>query len=220
MKKIIDELKKEWLLRLFFVLALLGGASVFLRCLWPVSVVIIILINLYLFFVLLVAAIRCDAEEKYFDEDFGKEAIKRFFPIRTAALLIVGLIFIALVTSYAGIYRQAPDGSFSVPPAHPSQTINRPINALYFSVVTISTVGFGDFTPVSSCQKLIVMWEIASGILLFVCSFSFLISRIASFKSVRRASPTDPPKKEEIMKAIAELQTKAEALAELVDKLP
>ena len=40
------------------------------------------------------------------------------------------------------------------------------MSAVYFSAVTIATVGYGDFQPTKWYSKLVVMMEIASGILL------------------------------------------------------
>lgn len=56
------------------------------------------------------------------------------------------------------------------------------ISALYFSVVTITTVGFGDIHAVSDIAKLIVVTEILFGVVYTV----FLFSIIASFLLKRR----------------------------------
>jgi hypothetical protein len=53
------------------------------------------------------------------------------------------------------------------------------ISALYFSVVTISTVGYGDITPMGSLCKFLVMVEILLGNLFTILIFSSLVSFIS-----------------------------------------
>lgn len=48
------------------------------------------------------------------------------------------------------------------------------ITALYFSLTTISTVGFGDIHPLSKLSKIIVMSEISLGLTYTVFIFSIL----------------------------------------------
>lgn len=47
-------------------------------------------------------------------------------------------------------------------------------NAVYFSITTIATVGYGDITPLSVAAKTAVMAEILTGILYVVFLFSLL----------------------------------------------
>ena len=58
-----------------------------------------------------------------------------------------------------------------------TQVIQKPFEALYFSIVTISTIGFGDIIPINRCGRLLVFSEIAIGIALLVFFFGILISR-------------------------------------------
>lgn len=51
----------------------------------------------------------------------------------------------------------------------------RPIDfalALYFSIVTLSTIGYGDITPMTNTARLIVMGEIIVGVVLMLLAFS------------------------------------------------
>ena len=51
-------------------------------------------------------------------------------------------------------------------------------NAIYFSVTTIATVGYGDVTPHSVAAKTAVMIEILMGLLYVVFLFSLLADSI------------------------------------------
>ncbi|MDJ0950807.1 MAG: ion channel [Alphaproteobacteria bacterium] len=55
------------------------------------------------------------------------------------------------------------------------QELNFP-DALYFSAVTLSTVGYGEMTPASDLTKVIVSVQIVSGVLLLLFGFSEIIS--------------------------------------------
>lgn len=55
------------------------------------------------------------------------------------------------------------------------KAIQKPFEALYFSLVSISTTGFGDIMPINRCGKILAFSEIAIGVLLLVVFFSILI---------------------------------------------
>lgn len=57
------------------------------------------------------------------------------------------------------------------------KAIQKPFEALYFSIFTFSTAGFGDIVPINRCGKILVFSEIAIGILLLVIFFGIFISR-------------------------------------------
>jgi voltage-gated potassium channel len=55
------------------------------------------------------------------------------------------------------------------------------IDSLYFSLVTLTTVGYGDIVPLTEFARKIVMLEIVSGFLVLIGAFPLLISRISNF---------------------------------------
>ena len=57
------------------------------------------------------------------------------------------------------------------------KAIQKPFEALYFSIVTISTTGFGDIIPINSCGRILVFSEVTIGILLLVVFFEIFISK-------------------------------------------
>ncbi len=54
-------------------------------------------------------------------------------------------------------------------------TLKEPLDALYFAVTTVTTVGFGDVTPATTSGKLLAMLMMFTGTMIFV-SFTALVS--------------------------------------------
>ena len=52
--------------------------------------------------------------------------------------------------------------------------------AIYFSVVTITTTGYGDITPASGLARAAACWEIFTGLLYQVFIFSLAASLVAA----------------------------------------
>lgn len=69
-------------------------------------------------------------------------------------------------------------------------------DSLYFSIVTLSTVGYGDITPASDAVRVISSFQIVCGVLLLLFGFNelFTYSRERRDKS-RRASPSGATRK-------------------------
>jgi hypothetical protein len=60
----------------------------------------------------------------------------------------------------------------------PKETLATPTDALYFSTVTITTVGYGDFAPRGNAEWLVI-WELGSGAMLLLMILPALASRLA-----------------------------------------
>ncbi len=60
------------------------------------------------------------------------------------------------------------------------------LDAVYFSVITISTVGYGDITPKTDAGKLITIFYVLCGLGLFVATASSIADRIISRASTHR----------------------------------
>jgi voltage-gated potassium channel len=54
------------------------------------------------------------------------------------------------------------------------------LEAVYFSAVTITTVGYGDFTPTSTMSQLFVVYEIFVGLVLLVIAFGAYVGGVSS----------------------------------------
>jgi hypothetical protein len=149
---------------LSFVSAI-GMTSVFGGC-RLLAWIAIVISDLYLFIVLLLAALRAE------DDDFLDRHpwITRFFPRKTTGIFIAALLFLAIVSGFAGLYVGAevfPSGK-------------TPLDALYISFFIM---GFTDYSPAPGYGQLVVIAQLVSGVLLLAALFPIHISRISSFKS-------------------------------------
>jgi len=93
-----------------------------------------------------------------------------FFPRRTAGLLVVALLFVAVLSGFAGLYVGTNVFAANKPP----------LDAFYISVFTLALT---DYSPKAGYGQVVVMMEVVSGVLLIVALFPLLISRISAFKS-------------------------------------
>jgi hypothetical protein len=160
------ETRKDVVLIVIFSLAsAIGVTSVFggYRLLAWIAIVIS---DLYLSTVLLLAAFR--AEDDAFLNRHPWTA--RFFTRKPAGILIVTLLLLAIVFGFAGLYVGSDVFSSS----------KTPLDAIY---VSLFILGFTDFSPKPGYGQVVVICQLASGVLLLFASFPLLISRISSFKS-------------------------------------
>lgn len=56
-----------------------------------------------------------------------------------------------------------------------NQPLRDPLTALYFSLITIVSIGYGDYYPIHPISKLLVMYEIINGLLLLAVSFTVYV---------------------------------------------
>ena len=87
--------------------------------------------------------------------------------------IFIGILFtlFAIVFVYSGLIYQVEH------PANP-EVFNTFVDAMYFSIVTMTTVGFGDVTPISQIGRLLTVLMILTGIALIPWQVSELIKRI------------------------------------------
>ncbi len=161
------------LILVIFSMGALGMLSVFCEIYW-LSWVSIGVVDTYLFAILLVAAMRADTKNKTYS--FDTKAIY-LFPSRTGGVFVVLFCMLAIVSSFAGFFLSL-EGTENFKP-----DIKEEIDALYFSLVTMTTVGYGDIAPTSESARLYIIGEIGSGFLLLFGVFPLLISRISDFGS-------------------------------------
>src|SRR5207249_4140522 len=152
------------LIVIFALVSAIGMASVFLGCRFLAWIVRAIS-ELYLSIVLLFAARRSD-DDGFLDRHSW---ITRFFPRKTAGILVVTLLFLSVVSGFAGLY--VGTEVFS--------SIKTPLDALYISSFTLALT---DYSPKPGYGQLVVLGQLVSSILLLVALFPLLISRISTFK--------------------------------------
>lgn len=134
------------------------------------AVVSVIMTDFYLALILILSAYRSDKSDVV-----CPPWIKNFFPSRIIGLLMVVLLVGTLIVSFAGLYYNYRESIYF----HGS--IETWSDAMYFSFVTFTTLGYGEIYPILPETKKLVMWQLASGMLLLFGVFPLLISRISSF---------------------------------------
>ena len=82
-----------------------------------------------------------------------------------------------LIRSYAGLTLNFAFICFFLPSSMYDTPIHSPIDALYFSGVTIATLGYGDIKPMHEVSRFLAVYEVLSGILLFVLALAVYVSR-------------------------------------------
>jgi Ion channel len=130
----------------------------------PLSWISIIGVDAYLFVLMLRTALK----------------MPKRIPERQVAIVTVSALFLVLVLSFAGLYI----ANAHVARAKTDCTLEKltePWDAAYFSLVTITTLGYGDYTPQTTDARKLVMGELLSGGLLLFFAFPVLGSRLAQF---------------------------------------
>jgi voltage-gated potassium channel len=96
-----------------------------------------------------------------------------------AAYLMLGLTW---TVAYWLVDQLTPGGAFSFNTARGTHSMNG-FTGFYFSFITLSTVGYGDITPVSQAARWLAAMEAMTG-LLYV---AVLIARLVSLYSIRKS---------------------------------
>jgi Ion channel len=120
-------------------------------------------VDLFLVILLIEISLR-----KAINEPFWFEVAHRAYFV-----LMFGFLLIALVCSFGMLYVSSADIYKG------SQLLTTSVDAAYFSLVTITTLGYGDFAPQCVHGRLLVMGELGSGILLLLLIVPVLASRLA-----------------------------------------
>jgi hypothetical protein len=112
--------------------------------------------------------------------------ILRHDVIGTETILGAVCVYVLLGIAFAGIYAGMDDfdkGTFFAQHVHPAANVE----FLYFSFITLTTVGFGDLTPGTDAARVIVTFEALLGQVFLVT----LVARLVSMYGVRRVPRDD-----------------------------
>ncbi len=175
-------MKHGWHLLVGSTLALAGGFSLIFG--WPlwIPTLVVVGINSYQGLLLVEVAIRSEHRRKIFE-----------LPSRAWSLLLLVSLLAALVFAFGGMYLKI-EGVIHVVEDVASggdtqgragsterEVLTSKIDACYFSFTTITTLGYGDYVPATQGARLIVMWQLAAGVLLVFIGFPLAVSRLATF---------------------------------------
>jgi len=103
------------------------------------------------------------------DQLGGRTARTSFTPIHRLQLAMRS--YMEVVLNFATLY-------FLLPSAWFSKEFRTVVDAIYFSGVTITTVGYGDITPCQPPSQLLTLYEILVGIILVVITFGVYIGKV------------------------------------------
>ena len=177
-----SHMKHGWHLLVGSVFSLAGGLSLIFG--WPlwIPILVIVGINSYQLVLLVEVARRSERRRKMFE-----------LPNRAWSLLLVGFLLVGLVSAFGEMYLKiggvihviedvASGGDTQGRTGNTErEVLTSKLDASYFSFATITTLGYGDYVPATQGARLIIMWQLAAGVLLVFIGFPLAVSRLATF---------------------------------------
>jgi voltage-gated potassium channel len=115
-------------------------------------------------------------------EEFFERLERLVMPVY-AFLTFYSLIVVAFAAIYKIVDRAVPGPHFRILGEDRAVAFS---DAIYFSVVTLSTVGYGDILPVSEPVKMIALIEVIFGVTLLLVGFSEIMSYSREVAARRR----------------------------------
>jgi voltage-gated potassium channel len=103
-----------------------------------------------------------------------------------AGFLLLGLVW---TTAYLAVARLNP-AAFALPTALGAPAVLDPFSALYFSFITLCTVGYGDIAPVSKVARMLALVEAITGLFYMAVLISRLVSMHSSGSAAAGAHTT------------------------------
>lgn len=157
------------------VLATGGILSLWLQWKALVSYITIIGTDVFILYLLIIVGLHADRRANTYKQ----------LPHRLPALFMCGLLFVGLLHAFGNLYQNE---NIHCPPASECRIGQNQTpcgiscsDALYFSTITMTTVGYGDFYPADSGGRKIVIWQLANSVMLVVLLLPLVVSRFASF---------------------------------------
>jgi hypothetical protein len=114
-------------------------------------------------------------------------------PSRERSLVQLSFLLVAVVCAFAQLYAgtggvvhlvkdyvpgEGPNGAGPAP----REVLTDKLDACYFSLVTLTTLGYGDYVPATRPARGLVMWELANSVLLFLFALPLVVSRLSSYR--------------------------------------
>ena len=115
-----------------------------------------------------------------FDEFFLR--VRRLVIPAFAFLTFYSLLVILFASAYRLLSAYTSGPHFQIAGEPRGLSISE---SLYFSIVSISTVGYGDIVPISSCTRLLVSLEVMCGFMLLIFGVSELLEYTREHRRIR-----------------------------------
>ncbi len=103
---------------------------------------------------------------------------------RSLILLLVN--YLEIVVGFATLYLLTQSVGFSE-----KQIVTCSLDALYFSMITITTVGYGDIRPICSIGRWLSIAETLMGIILIVIVIGTFLTGVANIRNLQRKEERD-----------------------------
>lgn len=104
------------------------------------------------------------------------DRLKHFWHVVSNIRPIVWMsVYILAIPIFAVVYNLLPDGQFRIPDNAPTDFGSW----LYYSTVTITTLGFGDYTPAQGLAQCVTAIEVGCGLI----TLGFFLNAVGSMKS-------------------------------------
>lgn len=158
----------------FFGLTLTTACICTLIDCWHIAIsyTSIVLVDAYLIFVLYEGATRVDLDKS----DAERPGCLKFPNLRFS-LVQLGFLLVTVVTGFASMYIDSGEVT------HGQLALTKQSDAIYFSFVTLTTLGYGEFVPQGPYARNLVVWQLATGSLLLLGVFPLVLSRVSGYKS-------------------------------------
>lgn len=96
------------------------------------------------------------------------------------SLILLMLNFFEIILGFANLYLATKSIGYS----NSTEVLTKPIEALYFSVVTITTLGFGDIEPILRIGQKLVILEVLSGFILVILIIGVFLTGVRDIKEI------------------------------------
>lgn len=143
---------------------------------WIIAATLIAVVDLYLICVFVECAMRSSVRNAW-------RQVWLPLPHRVWALLLLFFLIVTIVISFAALFLESNEvrhllrDKKELGQEQFSDVLMDPSEAIYFSMVTITTLGYGDFAPAGPVARWIIVCELASGLLTLVLAFPLVSTR-------------------------------------------
>lgn len=112
-------------------------------------------------------------------KDWGLRSLNR-------SLILLFLNYMELIVGFAALYLLTGSIGYSK-----AQILSSHAEALYFSVVTITTLGYGDLKPILSIGRWLTIFETLMGVILIVLVIGTFLTGVKNIRNVQKEKEQD-----------------------------